>query len=342
VNFKSLVNKLSSRSWKAFISMSFLLVFIGIIRLFTFSAKQEINDELYKKYFADNYKIFAVNIPADLNFAGEQVPLQDFEVRERIDREFLINTYWQSQTLLLIKRANRWLPLISSILKQHSIPEDFKYLAIVESGFAHGVSSKGAAGFWQFIPSTAQAYGLTINEEIDERYHVEKSTEAACKLFKDCYKSLGNWTLVAASFNIGLNGLQRQMNKQKATSYYDLLLNEETARYIFRVLAIKEIIKNPRQYGFIIRKKDLYPPILSQTIQVDSSITDMALFAEKAGINYKLLKYFNPWLRSDVLNNTEGKSYRVKIPHPSVKNYDELMRLAESETASPIMVSDSL
>ena len=342
MKLKSLVNKLSSTTWKALISMSFLLIIIGIIRLFTFSSKQEINDELYKKHFAENYKIFTVNIPADLNFAGEQVPLQDFEVRERIDREFLVNTYWQSQTLLLIKRANRWLPLISSILKQHNIPDDFKYLTIVESGFTLGVSSKGAAGFWQFMPTTAQAYGLTINDEIDERYHVEKSTEAACKLLKDSYRALGNWTLVAASFNVGLNGLQRQMTKQKVTSYYDLLLNEETARYVFRILAIKEIIKNPREYGFVIRKKDLYPPILSQTIQVDSSITNMAIFAEKAGINYKLLKYFNPWLRSDTLKNLGRKSYRIKIPHPSVKNYDELMRLAESESASPIMVSDSL
>lgn len=342
MKLKELLNKLPSRTWKALISMSILLIILGIIRLFTFSAKREINDELYRKYFADNYKIFAVNIPANLNFAGEQVPLQDFEVRERIDREFLVNTYWQSQTMLLMKRANRWLPLISSILKQQNIPDDFKYLAIVESGFTHAVSNKGAAGFWQFIPSTAQAYGLTISEEIDERYHVEKSTEAACKLLNDCHKSLKNWTLVAASFNMGLNGVQRQMTKQKVDSYYDLMLNDETSRYVFRILAIKEIFQHPRDYGFVIRKKDLYPPIQSQTIQIDTSITNLTLFAEKAGINYKLLKYFNPWLRSEVLSNPNSKQYQIKVPHQSVKDFDELMRLAENETTSPIPVSDTL
>ena len=149
---------------------------LGIVRIFNFSAKLQTNDDLYQKYFTDSYKVFAVNIPADLNFAGEQVPLQDFEVRERIDREFLVNTYWQSQTLLLAKRSNRWFPVITPILKRNGIPEDFKYLAVVESGFMHGVSGKGAAGFWQFIPTTAQAYGLTINDDIDERYHEEKST----------------------------------------------------------------------------------------------------------------------------------------------------------------------
>ena len=316
---------------------------LGIVRIFNFSAKLQTNDDLYQKYFTDSYKVFAVNIPADLNFAGEQVPLQDFEVRERIDREFLVNTYWQSQTLLLAKRSNRWFPVITPILKRNGIPEDFKYLAVVESGFMHGVSGKGAAGFWQFIPSTAQAFGLTVNDEIDERYHVEKSTEAACQLFKDAYQSLHNWTLVAASFNIGLNGIQRQMIRQKTNNYYDLLLNEETSRYIFRVLAMKEILGNPRRYGFIYRKKDLYPPIPSQTIHVDTSITDLAGFAEQVGINYKLLKYFNPWLRIDALNNPEGKKYALKIPHKSVTNYDALMRMADAEMApAAIPVSDTL
>jgi hypothetical protein len=213
----------------------------------------------------------------------------------------------------------------------------------VESGFTHNVSGRGAAGFWQFIPSTAQAFGLVINEEIDERYHVEKSTEAACQLLKEAHKTLGNWTLAAASFNIGINGLQRQLERQKASSYYDLVLNDETSRYVFRVLAMKEILGNPRRYGFIYRKKDLYPPLPSQSISIDSSITNLASFAEQVGINYKLLKYFNPWLRSDVLTNPDGKKYSIKIPHSSVKNYDALMKMAELEMSNPaVPVSDSL
>lgn len=343
MRFKQIFSRIPQTWWKVAVSLSFLLGTLGIVRLFNFSARVQTNDDLYQKYFTDSYKVFSVNIPNDLNFAGEPVPLQDFEVRERIDREFLVNTYWQSQTLLLAKRANRWFPVITPILKRNGIPDDFKYLAVVESGFMHGVSSKGAAGYWQFIPSTAQAYGLTINEEIDERYHVEKSTEAACKLFNEAHDALGNWTLAAASFNIGLNGIQRQLIRQKANNYYDLLLNEETARYVFRVLAIKEILSNPRRYGFIYRKKDLYPPIPSQTIQIDSSITDLALFAEQQGINYKLLKYFNPWLRSETLSNPDHIKYKIKMPHPSVKNYDALMKMAEVELATPaVPVSDTI
>lgn len=343
MNLKKIIQKVPGTVWKVMISMTFLFGTLGIVRLFNYSANSETNDDLYQKYFTNSYKVFSVNIPSDLNFAGEPVPLQDFEVRERIDREFLVNTYWQSQTLLLAKRANRWFPVITPILKRNGIPDDFKYLAVVESGFTHNVSGRGAAGFWQFIPSTAQAFGLVVNDEIDERYHVEKSTEAACQLLKEAHKTLGNWTLAAASFNIGINGLQRQLERQKASSYYDLVLNEETSRYVFRVLAMKEILGNPRRYGFIYRKKDLYPPLPSQNITVDTSITNLASFAEQVGINYKLLKYFNPWLRSDVLNNPDGKKYSIKIPHSSVKNYDALMKMAELEMSNPaIPVSDSL
>jgi hypothetical protein len=331
VNLKSLLSKNPNTLWKVIFSLTLILISLGIIRLFSFSSELNNNDSLYKRYFSENYKIFAVNIPDNLNFAGESVPIQDFEVRERIDREFLVNTYWQSQTLLLIKRANRWMPLIEPILKRNGIPSDFKYLAVAESGFLHGVSSKGATGFWQFIPGTAEAYGLTINDEIDERYHVEKSTEAACKFFKESYSNFNNWTLVAASYNLGITGINKQLQKQKVNNYYDLLLNEETSRYIFRVLALKQILQFPKDYGFNIRKKDLYAPLPFKNIEIDSTITDLILFAESNNINYKLLKYFNPWLRSDKLTNIERKKYTIKIPLPSVKNYDELMQIAENE-----------
>ncbi len=316
--------------FKALISLSLLLVALGLIRLFTFSGKVGSDDDLYQKYFKDHYRIYAVNIPHDLNFSGEPAPVEDFEVRERLDREFLINTYWQSQTLLLIKRANRWLPSISRILKKHGIPDDFKYLAVVESGFQLNVSPKGAAGFWQFIPSTAQAYGLTITEEIDERYHFEKSTEAACKFFKESYKTFGNWTLVAASFNLGITGIQKQLERQKVNSYYDLLLNEETGRYLFRVLAMKEILSNPAQYGFILRKKDLYPALPGKVMVIDSTINSLPDFAQKLGTNYKLLRFYNPWLKGDKLSNPENKRFSILVPSENAKNYKALVKEAEA------------
>jgi hypothetical protein len=304
---------------------------LGVIRYFTFSSDFENNDSIYNKNFKESYKVFAVNIPDNLNFSGEKVPIQDFEVRERIDREFLINTYWQSQTILLIKRANRWLPIIESILKKNGIPSDFKYLAVVESGFLNGVSNKGASGFWQFIPSTAEAYGLKINDEIDERYHLEKATEAACEFFKESYQNFNNWTLTAASYNLGITGVKKQLEKQKVNNYYDLLLNEETSRYIFRVLAVKQILQYPKEYGFNLRKKDLYMPIPTKYVKVDTTIKNLASFAEFNGINYKLLKYFNPWLRGEILTVNENEIYNLKIPHSSVKNYNDLIKIFEAE-----------
>jgi hypothetical protein len=330
---------LPSAWWKIFISFIFLFGLLGMSRLFNYSAKIKTNDDLYQKYFNDNYKIFAVNVPDDLNFAGELVPLQDFEVRERIDREFLVNTYWQSSTLLLAKRSNRWFPVITPILKRNNIPEDFKYLAVVESGFLHGVSPKGAAGYWQFIPSTAKAYGLRVDDDIDERYHVEKSTEAACKYLNDSYKQLGSWTLVAAAFNMGISGVQKQLIRQQVTSYYDLLLNEETARYVFRILAMKEILSNPRRYGFVFRKKDLYPSIQTTKVKIDTTIKSLPSFAESQGLNYKLLKYFNPWIRTDELKVGANESFTLSLPHESVKDYELLLRMADAEMGEPAIPS---
>lgn len=322
--------KIPGGFFKAIASLVLLLVVLGILRLFTFSGKVGSDDDLYQKYFKDHYRIYAVNIPHDLNFCGEPAPVEDFEVRERLDREFLVNTYWQSQTLLLIKRSNRWLPAISRILKKNGIPDDFKYLAVVESGFQLNVSPKGAAGFWQFIPSTAEAYGLVINDEIDERYHFEKATEAACKFFKESYKTFGNWTLVAASFNLGITGIQKQLERQKVKSYYDLLLNEETGRYLFRVLAMKEILSNPDRYGFVIRKKDLYPSLPGKIMVVDSGITSLPDFAQRLGTNYKMLKYYNPWLKTDKLSNPEKRRHSLLIPSENAQNYKALVKEAEA------------
>lgn len=336
-----LKRKFSHTSMRRFLALGLIFISLGVIRLFSFYTGIDSDDKQYEKYFQDHYRIYSVNIPHDLNFAGEEVPLEDFEVRERIDREFLVNTYFQSQTVLLAKRSNRWLPIIARILKKNGIPDDFKFLAVAESGFLHNTSPKGAAGFWQFIPSTAQAYGLIMNDEIDERYNPEKATEAACRFFKEAYAQFGNWTLTAASFNLGTNGMQKQIDRQNVKSYYDLHLNEETSRYIFRVLALKEILTNPQNYGFVLRKKDLYPPLPGSFQKVDSSITNLAAFAQSKGTSFKMLKYYNPWLRSDKLTLTDAKPFFLRIPHANVQNYELLLR--EAEALNPeVPISDTI
>lgn len=291
-------------------------------------------------------------IPKDLQFANEKVPIYDFTVIESMERELLVNTYFHSQTILMHKRANRWLPLMASILKKSGVPDDFKYIALIESNLTNSVSPKGATGYWQFIESAGKQYGLEINDEVDERYSVEKSSEAACRYFKDAYKTFGSWTLAAASYNIGIDGLKNQLEKQKTNSYYDLSLNEETARYIFRILAVKEVVSNPKNYGYQLRKKDLYAPIPTIKIKIDSSITDLADFAQQNNVSYKILKYFNPWLRKNSLSNKEKKNYILDLPKPGF-NEEYLARLASSdslgmrkeitsETIVPISPPDSL
>ena len=318
--------------YKVLISIAFLFISLGFIRLFSYYNKPIDDDALFQQKFNEHYKVFAVNIPDNVEFAGEKVPVNDFDVRERLDRELLINTYWQSQTLLMIKRANRWMKVIEPILAQNGIPDDFKYLALVESGFTLNVSPKGAAGFWQFIPSTAKAYGLIVNDDIDERYHVEKSTQAACMYFKDAYKQFTNWTLVAASYNMGTNGIAKQLERQKTRNYYDLSLNEETSRYVLRVIAIKEIMSNPKQYGFYFRQKDLYPAIPTETLKVDSTIRNLPEFVTRLGYPYKIFRYFNPWLRSDALVNAERRGYDIRLPKKELLDNQRFMEMIEKES----------
>ena len=260
------------------------------------------------------YRISAVEIPADLNFAGEAVPQEDPEILERIDREFLVNTYWQSNALLLMKRAHKYFPVIEPILAKNGVPDDFKYLAVAESGLQNVVSSAGATGFWQIMKATGKEYGLEINENVDERYHLEKATEVACKYLKRYKEKYGSWTLAAAAYNTGTGSIDKFLRIQQVEDYYDLLLGEETGRYVFRILAIKEILSQPEQYGFIIEQEDLYSNIPTFTVEVDSPVTDFAQFAEQYGINYKLLKRHNPWLREPHLNNASGKKYQLSIP----------------------------
>jgi hypothetical protein len=296
--------------------ISILVVFtLGFSWLILSFTTEEVSvDPSYQKYFNENYKIFSLNTPSQLDFAGETVPLEILDVREKLDRELLVNTYWQSQSLLFHKRANRWFPVIEPILRENGVPDDFKYLAVIESGLTNVVSPAGATGYWQFLKSTGRDYGLEINNEVDERYHVEKSTEAACKYLKDAYEKYGSWTLAAASYNMGMNGLDKQIERQKVSNYYDMLLNEETARYVYRILAVKEVLSKPAQYGFHFRPKDLYPTYETKTVTVDSAVEDFAVFAQEREINYKILKILNPWLRESYLTNPGRIQYEIMLP----------------------------
>lgn len=266
------------------------------------------------KSVADEYRITAIEIPEDLNFAGEKVPQDDPEIMERIDREFLVNTYWQSNAVLLIKRANKYFPVIEPILERNGVPDDFKYLAVAESGLQNVVSPAGAAGFWQIMKATGKEYGLEVNSNVDERYHLELATQVACDYLKKYKQKFGSWTLAAASYNAGAGAIDKYMGIQQATDYYSLLLGDETGRYVFRIMAIKEILTQPEKYGFELSEKDLYDIVPTFKVEVDKPVEDFATFAKNYEINYKILKRHNPWLREPHLNNTSGKKYTIEIP----------------------------
>ena len=264
------------------------------------------------------YRISSIDIPEDLNFADEQVPQQDPEIMERVDREFLVNTYWQSNALLLMKRANKYFPIIEPILAKNGIPDDFKYLAVAESGLQNVVSPAGATGFWQIMKATGREYGLEINSNVDERYHLEKSTEVACRYLNRWKKKYGSWTLTAAAYNAGPGAINKYMGIQKVDDYYDLLLGDETGRYVFRIMAIKEILSNPDKYGFDIEKGDMYQAAPTFSVEINEPITSFADFSNQYEINYKILKRHNPWLREPHLNNASRKKYTIDIP---IKGY---------------------
>ncbi len=265
-----------------------------------------------------DYRVYALPIDASITFAGEEVPLNDPDVRERFDRELLSNTYFQSQGLLYAKRANRYFPVIEPILKQHNIPDDFKYLALIESGLMNVVSPSGAAGFWQFMKTTGPQYGLEISPYVDERYHLDKATHAACKYLNEAYQTFGAWSLAAAAYNAGPNRIKTNMRDQNVTNYFDLYLNAETARYVYRIMAVREILENPRNYGFHYEQQDLYAPQPTYTVTVTQSIGSLVEFAQEHGITYKLLKHYNPWLRNTSLPVVGGKTYTITLPKKGI------------------------
>lgn len=296
-----------------------LIAVIMISSLLIFAANK--SDSKKRNYLKDGdkntsetYQIKALKIPENLDFAGERVPTEKEDIMERLDRELLVNTYWQSNTLLMFKRAHKYFPLIEPILKKNGLPDDFKYLALIESGLQNVTSPAGAKGFWQILDETAKENGLEVNSNVDERYHIEKATQAACNYLKDAKENFATWTLAAAAYNAGNRGVSSKMETQLVDSYYDLLLGDETERYILRIVAVKEILSNPDKYGFIFEEEDLYKLVPTRIIEVNTPIADIAQYSKDLGINYKIMKLHNPWLRENTLENKSGKVYQLKIP----------------------------
>lgn len=294
-----------------------ILAIIGLFSLgmiFIFALQDAPSDENFERKIINDYNVYALQVPEKLDFAGEALPLDNPDILERMDRELLVNTYWQSNGLLMFKRAHKYFPIIEPILKKNGIPDDFKYLAVIESGLMNVVSPAGARGVWQIMPTTGREFGLEVNDNVDERYNLEMATEAACKYLKESKDKLGSWTLAAAAYNAGMAGMSRRLEEQEVTDYYDLLLGEETGRYMFRIVALKEIMSNPDKYGFNFRAKDLYTEVPTYKVEVDTAVTDFSAFAKAFKINYKILKIHNPWLREPFLNNKSRKQYFIEIP----------------------------
>ncbi len=290
-----------------------IFIVLMIFNLFLYS-KIHPEQSIKPKPNTDNAKYYAFKLPDKIDFAGEKVPIEYFDVRESLDKEILKIAYWHSELFLYLKRANRVFPIVEPILKKYGIPDDFKYLMVAESGLVNISSPAGAEGYWQLMKKTAREYGLEVNDEVDERYHLEKSTIAACKYLKRRYNKYRSWAMVAASYNAGDTGIKRYTNYQKVNSYYDLAMFEETGRYVYRAIAFKLIMSQAENYGFMIEKTDLYPIIPYQKVAIDSAITDMVAFANKYNTNYKIFKILNPWLRAHKLSNKNKKTYILKMP----------------------------
>ncbi|MCQ2231127.1 MAG: transglycosylase SLT domain-containing protein [Paludibacteraceae bacterium] len=257
----------------------------------------------------------APKIPSDLNFCGERIDLSNYYLREKFDRELLSFSYWHSQVFLFIKRANKFFPIIEPILKEKGIPDDFKYLALIESNLDQRAQSPAkAVGIWQIMPATGKDAGLIVNDDIDERYNLEKATRVACSMLKHTHDVTGSWTLAAAAYNTGHARVVRQVEVQQTNNYFDMLFSEETNRYVFRIVMAKYLMENPQRLGFFLTKEDLYYPVETESVRVDSTIENLTDFAKERGINYQLLKDSNPWLRSNKLPNKEQKEFFIKIP----------------------------
>lgn len=297
---------LYKKTYVSFVSWIFIVFLIKCIAF-----KPNLNS---LDYVNSNFNVLGLNIPTNLDFSGERVPQNDYEIKESLEKEFFTNKSWKNSSLALFNKAQKWFPLIEPILKKEGVPDDFKYVAIIESHLSNVVSPMGASGFWQLMPATAQNYGLEVTNEIDERLDIEKATYVACKHFKDAYAYFKNWTLSAAAYNVGIGGIQNALKKQNTDNYYDLLLNKETGSFIYRILAYKTLLSNPTHFGVKnkLKKSSAFPAF--KIIEVDSSITNLNAFAKYINTNLIVLKTFNPWLIGEQLNNPAKKIYQFKIP----------------------------
>lgn len=305
-------NKTGEKILFAAYLLTFFVAAFAAVKLFV-QATEDSSDTTYKADMKDNFTNYLPVLPDKLDFCGERVPLEYFDVRESLERELIKTMYWHSETFLYLKRANRYFPVMKKILKENGVPEDFIYLCVTESGMSNVVSPAKAVGFWQLLEATGKENGLEITSEVDERYDVEKSTEAACKYLKQAYVKFGNWTMVAAAYNCGQAGAQRLVRTQDETSYYNLKHNTETGRYVYRILAYKLLLSHPEDYGFVFREKDLYPVLKTETIEIDSTINDLYSFGKQVTGTYKMLKLLNPWLRDTKLTNTKGTVYKITV-----------------------------
>ena len=302
--------------------LTLILVFCIGATIPTLIGSSQVNEQHSAKSEVP-YCVTSPTVPAQVTFDGETIDLRRYDRRERMDREILAFTYMHSTTMLLIKRANRYFPIIEPILKANGIPDDFKYLMVIESNLnSIARSPAGAAGLWQFMPTTGREFGLEVNENVDERYHIEKATVAACKYFKQAYAKYGDWIAVSAAYNAGQARISSQLEKQLASHAMDLWLVEETSRYMFRLLAAKAVISNPQRYGFLLKREHLYPAIPYTEVTVTTGIDNLAQFAKNKGITYAQLKDANPWLRDTSLMNKSGRTYILKIPTQAGMHYD--------------------
>lgn len=295
---------------------------------FIFATRKEKDESeaLHTKAIRDDYRVYAPSIPDTLYFCGERVPLNLWYVREALDRELVSVMYYQSSTIFTIKRASRVMPTIERILKEEGVPEDLKYLCVIESSLQNATSPAGAQGYWQFMKATGQKYGLEINDEIDMRNDLEASTHAACKYLKALKRRMGSWANAAAAYNCGENGLEKRLSNQKQQSYYELALNRETQRYVYRILATKLIFQHLQDYGYTIRRCDTYPELPYEEVTLDGKDVDLVQFALDHSTTYKMIRLYNQWITTDKLKNKAGKSYKVRIPTKKGTEYNTIVK----------------
>lgn len=277
-------------------------------------------------YSNNNFSYLGLNIPSHLEFCGEKIPANNYAIAKNLEKEFFSDTYWQKNAGTLFSKAQKWFPYIEPILKKEGVPEDFKYVAMIESHLSNIVSPAGAAGFWQIVPSSAGKYGLEVNEFVDERYHVEKSTVAACKLFKEAYTVFKNWTLAAAAYNRGIGGIQSALKKQNAESYYQLLLNNETGSFVYRILAYKTLFSSPAHFGIKKKKIRYLAPIPFKILKVDTTVNDLQFLAAHAKCSKAMIKLFNPWILGNEIPNPDHKMYHIRIPKNLKGDYSSYLR----------------